>query len=174
MRPCFLSLIALIGHVYWNVRLREKISCALSTCNSLRQSADLDFLFEIWGHVFLTLTYHEVWTAIIGPVYWNVHVSWSRVILGLSATFIHIMEGQSILSPYPFVSFPMSVDKSFRGKNLSTVNNEDTISVYSDSSENHPLSSIRLHRLRIYFENFPSLLRIAQPFHLWNIFCVCS
>jgi hypothetical protein len=63
------------------------------------------------------------------------------------------MEVQSILSPYPCVSFPMSVDKSFRGKNLSTVNNEDTISVYLDSSENHPLFSTRLYRLQVYFED---------------------
>jgi hypothetical protein len=42
--------------------------------------------------------------------------AWSCLILRLSATFIHIMEGQFILSPYPFLSFPMSVDKGTRGK----------------------------------------------------------
>jgi len=68
---------------------------------------------NVWGHNFSAC--HQVWTAIIGRVYWNVPVSWSCLIQSLSATFIHIMEGQPILSSYPFDSFPMSADNSSRG-----------------------------------------------------------
>lgn len=106
----------------------------------------------MWRHIFFAC--QQVWTPIIGRAYWNVFVSWSCLILRLSPTFIHIMEGQSILCPYPFVSFPMSVDKGKRGKYLSAVNNEDAISVCLDSSGNHLLSPIRLHMPQILFETF--------------------